>query len=106
MNDKILSLLGLCRRAGKLTIGNDAVIENILSGDAKLVLMAKDISKNTLKGVLSALRQNEIKYYTINRSKDELGSAVGKYCAVLSVNDKGFAKKLIELISTETETEE
>ena len=26
MNDRVLSLLGLCRRAGRLTIGNDMVL--------------------------------------------------------------------------------
>ena len=29
MNDRILSLMGLCRRAGKIAMGNDVVIESV-----------------------------------------------------------------------------
>ncbi len=106
MNDRILSLLGLCRRAGKMTLGNDVVIDNIIGGKSKLVIMADDISKNTSKSILSAAHRHNVKVLTINRSKDELGMAVGKYCAVLSIDDSGFAKKLKELIANETEQEE
>ena len=29
MNDRLLSILGLCRRAGKIVIGTDPVIESV-----------------------------------------------------------------------------
>ena len=37
MADKLMSLLGLCRRAGKLVLGNDPVIDSINLKKAKLV---------------------------------------------------------------------
>lgn len=99
MNDRFLNLLGLCRRAGRMKIGCDTVIESVELKEAKLVLMASDISENTKKKVISALNgtKSEILKYT----KDELSFALGKTCAVLSVEDEGFANKLSELIATQ-----
>ena len=53
MNDRFLNLLGLCRRAGRMKIGCDTVIESVELKEAKLVLMASDISENTKKKVIS-----------------------------------------------------
>ena len=97
MNDRLLNFLRLCRRAGKMKIGCDTVIESVELNDSKLVLMASDISENTKKKVISAL--NGVKCEILDYSKDELSFSLGKTCAVLSVEDEGFAKKLSELIS-------
>ena len=51
MNDRLLSLLGIARRAGKLTMGFDPVAEDVAKHKAKLVLTASDLSERTLKGV-------------------------------------------------------
>ena len=51
MNDRLLSLLGLCRRAGKIVIGADPVIDSVLNGKSYVVLMAKDFSHNSKKSV-------------------------------------------------------
>lgn len=100
MNDKLLNFLGLCRRAGKMKIGCDTVIESVENSNAKLVLLAADISENTKKKIISAVKGTE--YEILKYSKDELSFALGKTCAVLSVEDEGFAKKLMELIATQT----
>lgn len=99
MNDKLLNFLGLCRRAGKMKIGCDTVIESVENSNAKLVLLAADISENTKKKIISAAKGTE--YVILKHSKDELSFALGKTCAVLSVEDEGFAKKLKELTATQ-----
>lgn len=106
MNDRLLSFLGLCRRAGKLVIGNDPVRESIETDKALLVIMASDISHNTLKKINPILKAGSVPCYTVNRSKDELSFSLGKACAILSVTDKGFADKLKELIEAEMKKEE
>ena len=40
--------LGLCRKAGKLTMGFDAVCEDVYKGKVWLVLTASDLSPKTL----------------------------------------------------------
>lgn len=106
MNDRLLSFLGLCRRAGKLVIGNDPVREAIETQKALLVLVASDISENTLKKINTAVDTGAVAYYQIDRTKDEISFSLGKTCACLAVIDKGFADKLLELIQAEQKKEE
>ena len=101
--DKLLNLLGLCRRAGKLNIGNDLVIDDILNNKCRLVVMASDLSKNTEKKILLNCHRFNTKSIKLTRTKDELSWAVGKYCGVASVIDSGFAKKLAQLNETENQ---
>ena len=43
MNNNVFGFLGLIRRAGKMTIGCDAVVDSMSKGTNKLTLMASDI---------------------------------------------------------------
>lgn len=101
MNDRILSLMGLCRRAGMLVIGADVTVESIENGKSELVVFAEDFSPRSSKNVLMAAHKNNVKTFMIKRSKDEMSFALGKLCGVLSVEDKGFADKLTQLIENE-----
>ena len=103
MNDKILNFLGLCRRAGKLTVGNDAVVDEAANGKAKLVIVSNDISSNTEKKLKKACSAYNVECIKLNRSRDELSAALGKFCAVVAVLDEGFSKKLTQLISNENQ---
>ena len=44
MEDKLAGLLGMCRRAGRLTTGFDAVTALAAEGRAALILAASDVS--------------------------------------------------------------
>ena len=97
MNDKILNLLGICRRAGRLTPGNDMVIEAMKDGSARLVVTASDISKNTESKILSACQQTGTPHLSLDKTRDEMSRALGRLCVVAAVCDSGFANKLSEL---------
>lgn len=98
MNDKLLSFIGLCRRAGKMTIGNDPVAEDIKKGISELVLIADDISHNTEKDITKKAEDGKVRIIKIPYSKEQVSVSLGRLTAVISVNDEGFAKKIIELI--------
>ena len=87
MNDRILSLLGICKRAGKLITGADTT---------------NDFSKSSKKSVQTAADECNVKTLTMNRSKEEIGFALGKICGVMTTEDKGFADKLEQLIENES----
>lgn len=106
MNDKILSLLGICRRAGKMTIGADPAVESVVKGKSKLIIYANDFSVKSLKPVVLQADMNNIKVLKLNRTKEELSFALGKLCGVLSIEDKGFADKFIVLIESEQREEQ
>ena len=101
MNDRLLSFLGLCRRARKLTIGAQVAVESIESKKSRLIIYARDFSKNSLKPVLEAAEKNGVESLMINRTKYELSCSLGKLCGVLSVEDSGFAEKLSQMIKDE-----
>ncbi|MBR3972259.1 MAG: ribosomal L7Ae/L30e/S12e/Gadd45 family protein [Ruminococcus sp.] len=106
MNDRLLSFMGICRRAGKLVIGNDPVRESVETDKAFLVIMASDISQNTLKKIKPVIDESNVLCYRVNRTKDEISFSLGKACAIMSVTDKGFADKFEELIEAEQKKEE
>lgn len=97
MNDKILSFLGLCRKAGKLTMGLDPAKGSVIAGKSKLILLASDISKHTEKEITFTAHNLNIQIVKLSYTKDELGLALGKLTAVISIEDGGFAKKLKNL---------
>lgn len=97
MNDKLLSFLGLCRRAGKMSFGNDTVLTDMKSGTSQMVLIAADLSKNSEKSIIKTAKEYGVPLYRISRTKDEIERAIAKYTAIISINDSGFAKKLKEL---------
>lgn len=101
MNDRVLSFLGLCRRAKKLVIGAEITEESVRDGKSLLVLYAADASPNSLKRVRAAAEENGVVIMCANRSKAELSASLGRLCAVLSVEDKGFAGKLRKMIDCE-----
>ena len=87
MNDRLLSLLGICRRAGKMAIGFDPAVDSIETDKTKLVLAASDAHK--------------VDFIFIKRTKDELSFSLGKTCALVAITDHGFEKKIRELILAE-----
>lgn len=101
MNDRLLSFLGLCKRAGYLISGTDTVVRTMNEGKARLVLTASDFSDNSLKSVKKAAAENKVTYRELPRTKDELSFALGKHCGVVCVTDKGFADKILTMIDTE-----
>ena len=101
MSDKLLSFVGLCRRAKKLVIGAQVTVESVNSGKSRLVLYASDASANSLKPVLAAAQRSGVEALDIQRGKEELSLALGKLCGVLSVEDQGFADRLREMVAAE-----
>ena len=96
---KIYQLLGMAARARKISTGEDLVLRAVRSGDAKLVILSGDASKNTLKKLTNKCNTYEVEKHVFG-SREELGHAIGKEArVVLALTDKGFAKKLSELLN-------
>ncbi|WP_238139121.1 YlxQ-related RNA-binding protein [Streptococcus suis] len=90
---KILNLLGLAQRAGRLVSGEDLVVEAIQKGKAKLVYLANDAAGNLSKKVTDKSHTYHVEVVTVF-STLELSAAVGKARKVLAVTDAGFTKKM------------
>ena len=75
MNDRLLSFLGLCKRAGYLISGADTVVRTVKDKKALLVLTANDFSDNSLKNVEKAAVQYGVPIRTLKHNKDALSFA-------------------------------
>ena len=103
MNNRLLSFLGLCRRAGYMILGADTVIKAIKEGKALLVLTADDLSPNSARDIGFAAGEKGVELKKLGCGKDELSFAVGKYCGVVCITDRGFAEKILEMIEKSEE---
>ncbi len=92
MRDKVLSLVGLATKAGRLASGEFMTERSVKSGAAALVIVASDASENTKN-----MFRNMCEFYKVPiyfyADKDTLGHAMGKeFRASLAILDEGFAK--------------
>lgn len=101
--NKLLSLLGIARRAARLSLGNDAAMDSMRQGEARLVILASDLSPRTVKGVHNVAEQEEVDVVQIDATMEEISMALGKQTGVVAVNDAGFAKKMHALCTNEEE---
>ena len=91
--DKLASLIGICRRAGHLSVGFDAVTALIADGRAKQVLLACDLSEKTAKELHFLAEKRKTPLAVIPTDKETLGARLGmqKPVGVIATDDGGFA---------------
>ena len=104
MDKELLSLLGLMRRAGKLSLGFDAAADSAQSGESRLILITADISPKTLKE-LNYKINDTVSVLPLGCTQDVLGAAIGKSVKIISINDHGFAQKAKLLMETAADKE-
>ena len=92
---RTMGFIGICRKAGKLCCGHDAVKESVVKNRAVLVFFSSDASerlKDEMKNL--AIKSTGTKRSLSPFSSDEFFSAIGKKSSVFSVTDEGFANKI------------
>ena len=98
--DRMLSLLGLCARAGKLITGEKACVQAIRSEGVFAALLDGAASDNAVKAVGQACQSHGVPL--VRTGAFELGDAIGKPGRMAAcVTDAGFARQLIELSKAE-----
>ncbi len=98
--DKALGFLGICRRAGKLMIGEDGVSGAARGGEAALLMVAADTADNTRKKAMNLGRWYRIPVVKLPWDKDTLGELLDKrVCAILALKDKGLAAAFLEKLA-------
>ncbi|MDL2325255.1 ribosomal L7Ae/L30e/S12e/Gadd45 family protein [Ruminococcaceae bacterium OttesenSCG-928-A16] len=88
--DKLFGALSLCKKAGKLVCGFDAVCDSMLAGEAKLLLFASDVSEKTQK---RAVEQNSggIPVKSLPYMQQQIAILTNKPVGVLAVADVDLA---------------
>ena len=92
MMDPILSMIGICRKAGRIEAGEEPVDAAVRARDARLLLLAADAADNTARRCAHFAEVGQCLWLRIPESKYELGRALGRgSCAVLAITDTGLA---------------
>lgn len=92
MMGPILSMIGICRKAGKIEAGEEPVDAAVRARDARLLLLAADAADNTARRCAHFAEVGQCLWLRIPESKYELGRALGRgSCAVLAITDTGLA---------------
>ena len=96
---KLLSLIGLAKRARKVVSGEFSTEKSVKSGKSHMVIVSEEASDNTKKMFTNMCTHYKVSIYLFG-TKDELGHAMGQeFRASLSVEDAGFAKSMAELMN-------
>ncbi|HLR01567.1 MAG TPA: ribosomal L7Ae/L30e/S12e/Gadd45 family protein [Virgibacillus sp.] len=99
MNSSYLNLLGLAFRARKCSTGEEVIIRDIRRRRAELVILARDIGRQTEKRLTDKCKTYGIPFLMADDT-DVLSHAIGKEKRVaIAVLDEGFAKKIQTLLS-------
>lgn len=104
MQSKVYSMLGLAAKAGKIISGSDACERAIKQSKVTLVIIAQDASDNTKKQFqdMCSYHETTFRYYG---EKDSIGKFIGKDVrTVLVLKDENFARRILELIDGEQES--
>jgi len=96
---KAMGLLGLAKRAGRVSSGESACKEAVRFGSSHLIILATDASSNTVKNITDSCKYYDVPY-VFEGTKESLGNSIGNsFNAVVSVNDEGFAKGILKHIN-------
>lgn len=96
--NNIYGLLGLARRAGKISFGTQSSIDTIEKRKAKLVILAQDSADRTKKNFEELCKSKNIPI-RITGTIEEISKSIGQVNkTVITINDENFSKELIKRI--------
>ena len=101
MNKASLGILGLCRRAGKLSMGHDMCKASLNAKKAKLCLISSESSQRVREEFENLCRDKNVPFFTVPLSINEIHSLIGYKAGIITVDDSGFADSLIKKLQTE-----
>ena len=94
---KILGLIGLGARAGKICFGADSVEEKIKNKKVYLIIVAIDASERTKEKFKKISEQNDIPII-IDEEIDTISKAIGKSNkAILGIEEQNIANEILKI---------
>ena len=94
INRKILGLIGLSAKAGKISFGADSVETQIRKRKINLVIIAENSSERTKDKFKKLSVENDIPYIIVGEI-DELSKAIGKSNkAIIGIKDLNLSKEI------------
>ena len=106
LQDLAYEVVEKARDDGKISKGTNEATKQVERGQAKLVVMAEDVTPEEILAHMPVLCEEKKIPYTYVPSKDELGSAAGLHVSTsaVAVVNPGKGKEFIENIMKKIET--
>ena len=101
-NSRLLSALGLCKKAGKLTVGFDVVGEAIRRGNAVILVLTQDVSLKSAARITAIADEHKVRHLTIEAAMDDIERLLGKRAGILAVTDHGLAQVVARQVEEES----
>ncbi|MFA6842830.1 MAG: ribosomal L7Ae/L30e/S12e/Gadd45 family protein [Bacilli bacterium] len=100
MQQKILNLLGIAKKAGLLITGYDAVLDGVQQNKIKLVFVGSDCSDSTKEtfNKKCSFHKTDI---NMEFTSTDLSHAIGTNRKIIGVTDNGIYKTLIGYVGGE-----
>ena len=91
---RVLSALGLCKKAGRSAAGTDAVCQALREGNLFLVAVPSDNAENTKKKIQDKCKTYGTELLSLPVTGEELAHAVGRtgHLSAFGVADENFAR--------------
>ena len=97
---RMLNMLGLCMRAGRIISGEKACVQAVRAGGACAVVLDRAAAKNAAKAVSDACAFHQVPL--VYAPENELGDAIGKPGRmVAAITDPSMADRILELANAE-----
>ena len=107
MTNKMMGIISLCRKAGKLKTGFDAVKEAIQKDEVRLVLYAGDLSEKSRDSIDWQAQQaySPPPCRQVDLTMEELSAVCGRRAGILAITDQGLAQAVDKLLKQSNEEE-
>ena len=101
MNNDLKGILGLCRRAGKMSLGHDASVTSIKQRKAFLAITCSDASDRLKKEIAEecGFDSRKTKFLVADFTMQDLGLVIGKKTGVFTIDEENFAKRLYTILT-------
>ena len=100
-SQKIVNLLTICRKAGKLVTGFDVSIDAVRNRTSKYILVASDTSPKTIKELNYLLNKENftdtVKVLNISLSIEDVYRSINVSAGIIAICDDGFGKSFEKL---------
>lgn len=92
-NARALSMIGICKKAGRMVAGVPLVCDALREGRVLLVVYAKGAAENSVKRVCDKAKTYQVTVLALDVTPEVLGKSIGKSGAVaaIGITDRGFA---------------
>lgn len=97
--DKLLSMIGLCKKAGRLLEGYEVVVTSVQEGIVPLVLTTEDLSQRSLRKLQNAMQATQAKHLKTPLTMEQVKQRIGRQVGILGIADQGFATAIEDILS-------